>query len=308
MNVGFTFPVLHNAVDIMTPLLLASLGGLLTEMAGMLNIALEGLMLLGAFFGILFSFLTGSLFWGVLLGALVTMGIALIFGAVTIFLKANVFITGLATNLMAAGLTTVLSHHILANKGVVTFPGLAEPPRWTIRGLEGVPVLGDILLGHGFFTYLSWLFLGFVLVLIYATPFGFRLRGAGKNPAALRALGLHPRRYQLIAFGFSGLACALAGASLSLNIGAYVPNISSGRGWTALVILYLGNKTPLGILGAALFFALAESFSNWVQGAQAVPADFVLALPYLITLAVMVGASVIKYRRSSRKKQRECGL
>lgn len=282
----------------MTPLLLAALGGLVTEMVGMLNIALEGLILLGAFFSILFASLTGSLLTGVLLGAAVTMAVAFIFGAVTLFLKANVFITGLATNLMAAGLTTVLSHHIFANKGVIIFPELPDLPTWTIGALEGVPVVGDIFLGHGIFTYLSWLFLGFTLILLYATPFGYRLRGTGSNPDALEALGLRPRRYQLFAFLFSGFACTMAGAGLSLNIGAYVPNISSGRGWTALVILYLGNRTPLGILGAALFFALADSFSNWAQGAWHIPADYILALPYVVTVAAMVGASILKYRRT----------
>jgi len=298
MNNGFTFPVLHNAVDIMTPLLFAALGGLVTEMAGMLNIALEGLILLGAFFSILFSSLTGSLVMGVLLGTLMTMIVALIFGATTIFLKANVFITGLATNLMATGLTAVLSHHIFANKGVVTFPGLGEPPVFTIEVLEGIPILGDIFLGHSLFTYLSWIFLVLTLIMIYATPFGFRLRGAGSNPEAIRSLGLHPRRYQLFAFLFSGFACALAGAGLSLNIGAYVPNISAGRGWTALVILYLGSKTPWGILGAALFFAFADSFSNWAQGVFQIPGDYILAMPYIITVAVMVMASIFRYRRS----------
>jgi len=121
----FSLPLIHNSIGIMTPFLMAGIGGLMTELAGMLNIALEGLMLLGAFFTVVFVATTGSLFWGLLLALMMCVFFAFIFGALTLYLRANVFITGLATNLMAGGLTTVLAFYLYGTKGVLMKPGLS---------------------------------------------------------------------------------------------------------------------------------------------------------------------------------------
>ncbi|HAK47150.1 MAG TPA: ABC transporter permease [Spirochaeta sp.] len=296
-NGEFSIPLIHNSISIMTPFLLAAIGGLMTELGGMLNIALEGLILIGAFFSVIFAAATGSLFLGILLGILMTIFISWIFGAITLYLKANVFITGLATNLLAGGLTAVLSFHLFGTKGVLMFNDLPSLPSLNVPALHGIPVLGDILFGHNILVYMSWLIVVVAWIVIYRTPFGFRLRGTGSNPNAMSALGLKPQNYQMIGILISGFTCGLAGAVLTLNLGAYVPNISSGRGWIALVVIYLGGKTPFGILGAAFVFGLAESLSNYAQGFMDIPADFILAFPYIITVAAMVIMSVIQTRR-----------
>jgi simple sugar transport system permease protein len=294
---GFTFPLLHNTVGIMTPFLLAATGGLFTELAGMLNIALEGLMLFGAFFSVLFAGLTGSLFLGVLLGIASAMLAAALFGAVSLNLKANVFISGLATNLLASGLTIVLAFQIFGNKGVVRF-GIAALPSLTVPCLARIPVLGDLLIGHNVLVYLSWLIVLLAALVIYRTPFGLRIRGTGLNAPTINSLGLQPRRYQMAGILISGFTCGLAGAVLTLNLSAFVPNITSGRGWIALVAIYLGNKTPWGIVIASFVFGFAESLSNYAQGAINVPADFILAFPYLITVLAMIGYSIWRHYRS----------
>ena len=295
----FSIPLIHNSVSIMTPFLLAGIGGLMTELTGMLNIALEGLILIGAFFSVVFASVTGSLFYGIVLGILTTMFISWVFGAISIYLKANVFITGLATNLLAGGLTTVLSFYFFGTKGVLIFRDLPSLPSFDVPALHSVPLAGDILFGHSILVYFGWLIVAAAWILIYKTPFGFRLRGTGSNPSAMTALGLKPQYYQMAAILISGFCCALAGAVLTLNLGAYVPNISSGRGWIALVVIYLGGRTPFGILGASFVFALAESFSNYAQGFMDIPADFILAFPYLITVTSMVIVSIMR----SRKKE-----
>jgi len=295
----FTFPLLHNTIGIMTPFLLAAIGGLFTELAGMLNIALEGLILFGAFFSVVFASYTGNLLLGVILGIGVTMIVAWIFGAISLYLKANIFISGLATNLLASGLTVVLAFQLFGNKGVILFENLPKLPKLTIPSFQRVPVLGDILLGHSIFVYLSWFAVVAAFYVIYRTPFGYRLRGTGIDPKAIRALGLNPLKYQMTGILISGFSCGLAGALLTLGLGAFVPNISSGRGWIALVAIYLGNKRPVGILIAAFLFGLAESASNYAQGAINVPADFILAFPYLITVVAMILYSVWTYRKNS---------
>jgi len=289
--------LVHNAVGIMTPFLLAATGGLYTELAGMLNIALEGLMLVGAFFAVVFAGLTGSLALGVALGIASSMLAALLFGLVTLKLKANVFIAGLATNLLASGLTVVLAFQLFKNKGVVRFE-LGSLPVLSVPALQGIPLLGGLLLGHNLLVYVSWAIVLASVVVIYRTPFGLRLRGTGLNAPTVASLGLRPQAYQLAGILISGFTCGLAGAWMTLNLAAFVPNITSGRGWIALVAIYLGNKTPVGIVVASFVFGLSEAFSNYAQGALKVPADFILAFPYFITVLAMILYSMWRHYRA----------
>ncbi len=291
-------PVLHSAVAIMTPLLLAAMGGLFTELSGMLNIALEGLMLMGAFASIVFTHFTGNMVVGIALGVLASMLLAAILGTVTLHLKSNVFITALAANLFASGLTVVLSFKLFGNKGVVVFDEIASLPRLDIPALAKIPVFGDIFIGHNIFVYMSWVLLALCAWVLYRTPFGFRLRATGIHEQAMVSLGMRPSRYRFIAFLVSGFTCALGGAMLTLNLGAFVPNITSGKGWIALVVIFLGQKKPIGLLFAALVFGFADAFSNYAQGAWNVPADFILAIPYVFTLVAMVLFSIYTSRKN----------
>lgn len=299
MNGAFSIPLLHNTVSIMTPFLLAAIGGLFTQLAGVLNIALEGLMLVGAFFSIVFAAVTGSLFLGIVLGIAASVLVSLLFGVISLRLKANIFVAGLATNLLATGLTTVLSYRLFQNKGVVRFPDVDKLPALVLPGLQRIPIFGDVLFGHNVIVYASWVFLVLATVVIYRTPFGLRLRATGLAPATIVSLGLKPERFQLSAIAISGLTCGLAGSLLTLNLSAFVPNITAGRGWIALVVIYLGNKTPVGILIASFVFGFAESFSNYAQGVTDIPADFILALPYIITVTAMVIYSIWQSRKLS---------
>lgn len=296
-NTSFPIPMLHSTIRIMAPFLLAAIGGLFTELAGMLNIALEGLMLIGAFFSVVLAAATGSLFLGVVLGILASIVAAYVFGFISLNLRANIFITGLATNLFAEGLTVVLAFQIFGNKGVIRFANLSKLPDLSIPSLQRIPVIGDIFIGHNVLIYISWLMVILAAIVIYKTPFGLRIRGTGSNPGAIEAIGLSPRRYGMYAILISGFTCGLAGAVLSLQMGAFVPGITSGRGWIALVAIYLGNKNPLGIFIACLVFGFAESFSNYAQGIMDVPADFILAFPYIITVVAMIAYSIVRHYR-----------
>jgi len=296
-NTTFPIPMLHSTIRIMAPFLLAAIGGLFTELAGMLNIALEGLMLVGAFFSVVFAAATGSLFLGIVLGIGASVVMAYIFGFISLNLRANVFITGLATNLFAEGITVVLAFQIFGNKGVIRFENLSKLPALSVPSLQRIPVLGDILVGHNVLVYVSWIMVAIAAVIIYKTAFGLRVRGTGSNPEAVEAIGLSPRRYRMYAILISGFTCGLAGAILSLQMGAFVPGVTAGRGWIALVAIYLGNKTPHGILIACIVFGLAESFSNYAQGAINVPADFILAFPYIITVVAMIVYSIVRHYR-----------
>ena len=286
-----------NAVAAMTPLIFAAMGGLFTELAGMLNIALEGLILIGAFFAIIFASAAHSLFVGFMAGSLAAMTLAWAYGAATIRLKANIFVTGLAANIFAVGATVVLSNQLFGTKGVIAFkvPELARP---FSAALSGLPLLGQALFSHSVLTYFSWLCVIVTSIIIYRTPAGIRMRATGANAEAVAASGFKPDRYRLLAIVLSGFFCGMAGASLSLPLAAYVPNMSAGRGWIALVAIYLGIKKPGRIALACFVFALAESYSNYAQGLFRIPSEFILAIPYAATLIALVGASLA--RRAKR--------
>lgn len=282
-----------SAITIMAPLLLAATGGLFTELSGMLNIALEGLMLVGAFASIAGVYLTDSLLLGLLIGVGSSMLLSMILASVTLYLKANVFITGLAANLFASGITVILSFHLFGNRGVITFDTLKELPDLFTRFAGQMPLIA----GYHVLTYLSVVLLVAAWVLLYRTPFGMRLRGVGFHEQALASLGLSPHRYRFAACVLSGLYAGLGGAALSLHLGSFVPNITAGRGWIALVAVFLGQRRPIGILLASFIFAFAEAFSNYAQGAWSVPSDFLLALPYAISLFAIIFYSVFETRR-----------
>lgn len=288
--------LLGDAVTMMTPLLFAALGGLFTELSGTLNIALEGLMMIGAFAGVVAAAQSGSLLVGVAAGMVAGMAAALLYGLVSLKLKANEFIAGLATNLFAAGLTVVVSEQVYKTKGVVPFD-IPALPQLSSPLLRGIPVLGELLFHHDMMVYASWAAVGLAWLFLYKTPVGMRLRATGSSPKAIASLGLKADRYRLGAILASGAACGIAGCHLSFRLAAYVPNVSSGRGWIALVAIYLGGRKPLGILAACLLFAGAESFSNFAQGFLKVPPDFILALPYIVTLAALIAGAFVRKLR-----------
>jgi simple sugar transport system permease protein len=292
-------PALHSAVVIMTPLLFAATGGLYTELAGMLNIALEGLLLVGAFSAIATVYFTGSFAAGLVAAILASIMLSALLACTTIKPRSNVFITGLAANLLASGLTIVLSHYLFNTRGVIALHDISHLPLIVIPFINKIPIIGELLSGHSVYVYASWLLLFLSWVAIYKTPFGYRLRACDKHSSALVSLGIYPDTYRWIAFLVSGLCCGIGGSFLSLNLGAFVPNMTAGKGWIALVVIFLGIRKPLGLIAAAFVYGLAEAFSNYAQGLFNIPADFILAMPYLLALAAMVLVSVWVKRKNS---------
>lgn len=280
----------------MTPLLLVALGGLFAELSGLLNIALEGLMLCGSFFAVLFAAYTQSLLLGALLGALSAMALSALLAFVILRLRANPFIAGLAVNLFAAGFTVSLAYRIFGTKGVVTFSALPRLSTLYLSWLDRIPIVREIANNHSYFVYLSWLMVALSSWVLYRSSFGLRLRASGLHEQAVISLGIRVERYRFSALLISGFMAGLGGAFLTLNLRAFVPNISAGKGWIALVVIFLGQKRPRGVLLAAFVIALAEAFSNYAQGALRVPAELILALPYLFSLVALVLFSIYEKR------------
>ncbi|TFH05812.1 MAG: ABC transporter permease [Spirochaetales bacterium] len=275
--------MIGNAAELMIPILLAALGGVLSERAGVLNIGLEGLILVGAFGGILGVNLTTTLLGGLVFGIAMAMILALLYSYASIELRSNIFIAGLATNLLAAGLVPYLSQLIFHTRGVVRSSSIVGFPRFL-----GISVAFYLAIGLAVVVH----------VVLFRTPLGMRIRALGDGPAILEARGLSPNRYKRAVMLLSGGFAGLAGAQMAIRLGVYLPNISAGRGWIALVAVFLGLRHPLGVVVAAGIFALFDSFAGAAQGFTEIPGSLLLGLPYLITLVAMVVYSA--FRRESR--------
>ena len=270
-----------NAFSLTVPILLAAVGGTLTERAGMLNIGLEGLILTGAFGAVAITNATGSILLGLLGGAASGLLLSLLYSVVCLELRANIFVAGLAINLLAAGIIPFLSELLFATRGVVRLATTARLPR--IAGVSGMlPVAVLIAIAAG--------------VALYRTPWGIRLRAAGGTIDSLVARGLSSNRYRRTAALLSGVLAGLAGAEIALRLGVYLPNISAGRGWIALVAIFLGLRNPIGVIGAAFIFAFFEAFAGAAQGFTEISGTLLLGLPYLVTVVAMVVYSALGRR------------
>jgi len=275
----FIIPVFKSALTIMMPVFFAALGGLFPALAGCLNIALEGMLLAGAFSSLaVFSF-TGNVFAAIFCAIISSLSLSALHAYAVFKLKANLFISGLAINLLSSGLCIVLSDKIFKTRGVI------------ISGnVQGLLTL---------FIILGFLFLFIFIIVIYKTPYGYRLRACEKNSDSLASLGINCKFYQMTALLVSGFFCGIGGSFLSLNLGAFVPEMTAGKGWIALAVIFLGLKKPLGILCAAFIFALAESISNHAQGFLSIPADFILAFPYICAFLALIIISIFQKNRQN---------
>jgi simple sugar transport system permease protein len=264
------------------PIILAAAGGYVTYLSGLLNIAAEGTIMLGAFIAYAVLEISGSyLIAGlsaVILAALLSYGYA----SLTLRLGGNIFITGLAVNLIFPGLIGVVSQRAFSTSGV-------------LQSHAASPLS---------FADVTWLFLVLTVIvcigvsyLISSTRAGLLIRSAGINARALEIRGGRPRMIQEISFAISGAANGLAGAFLTFSLQAFIPNISSGKGWLALAAIYLGGFTFRGTLIAVLIFSAAESAANAAQGAFELPASIFLGFPYMITfIGLVVRAFYLKRR------------
>lgn len=265
--------MIASTLSLAVPFLLAGLGGLVAERSGVLNIGLEGLMLAGAFAAIAVAQTSGSVAAGFAAAMIVGIGFSVLFAEVVLRLQANPFVVGLALNLLVAGVVPVVSRVVFATAGVVRLRSAG--PLGSLAGIN-LSVFAAVLITIAIGLWLS------------RSPGGLRLRAAGENERALAYRGVSPRRVRYLAMLACGALSAIGGAAISLRLGVYLPNITSGRGWIALVTVFLGLRRPAGVALSALFFAIFESIAANAQAILSLPATALLGLPHLLTVVAMV--------------------
>lgn len=293
LSFSFLFVVLRAA----SPIVLASMGAVITERAAVPNIGVEGMMLLSAFFAVFGTILTGSAWVGLALGVISAMVAAALLAFVAIDLRADIIVAGFAINILGAGLTVFLMSVLYGQKGTLRETGMPTLPRIQIPGVEAIPGLGAALSNQNVLVYVGWVLVVVTAVLLYRTPFGVRLRAVGENPEASASVGISVRYHQYAALLFGGFTAGLAGANLSIGyLSGFVRDMTAGRGFIALAAALFGARAPVPTLLAALMFGLAEGFGNQLQALR-LPSQLVLMIPYLATVVALVGYRWRQVRR-----------
>lgn len=282
--------LVESVIRALIPILLAALGGMVCERAGVFQISLEGMMLAGAFGAVGASYAAESAAAGVAVAVVAGMAVSLILAYGAVSRDGNPIVVGVAINLLAAGMTSFLLPQLFDVRGVFQDERIAPLPDYPIPLLSDIPVLGPALFSGSLLSYLALLSVPLTWVFLFRSPIGLRLRGVGERPVASATLGVSPTLYKYGAVMFSGAMSGLAGAQLALgNVVQFAENMSSGRGWIAVVAVLFGRAHPWGVLGASLLFGFTEGLGFRLQG-QGFPVQITDALPYVVTLVALAFA------------------
>ena len=275
MSDFFDIFLLKTVLKMATPLLFAAMGGLMSEKSGVMNIALEGLMLVGAFFSVVGAYYFESVWLGVLLGVTAAALTALIHAFWCVTLRADQIVAGTAINLLGSGITVFLMLRIWDQSGQT--PRVGRLP--TFWGTVSVLVPAAFVL------------VPIVWWVLYRTKIGLHIQAAGEQPQAAESVGIDVNLYRYVCVTLSGVFAGLGGIYLSLGeLSGFGREMTQGKGFIALAAMIFGNWTPIGALAACLLFAGAQAFTIQAQATQlGINTDFLLALPYLLTLLAIAG-------------------
>jgi simple sugar transport system permease protein len=289
MDDVFTIALLSSGLRLATPIILAALGGAICSRAGVLNLALEAKMLLGAFVAIVMAFFLGNTYLGILVAMLFGGMLGLLFALLYLKYNVNLIILALAMNLLIMELTVYFMRIMFGNVGSWADPSIQRLPDFELPLIQHIPVIGDILSGYNIIVYFSWAagIIGYIV--LFHTKFGRHIRAVGENKAAAETLGINVARVQISALVIAGMLCALGGAFLSVgHLTLFTRNMSNGRGWVAVTAAIFGFEHPLGVLLTGYFFGLAEAFAVRIQNVTDLPPNLVQLLPQFATLVALI--------------------
>ena len=274
------------------PIALAALGGTMTERSGVTNIALEGSMLVGCFFGVVAADRTHNVWIALAVALLAGMALAALHAYASITLRADQIVSGMALNILALGLTTYLDYQMYGTTG--TPADLAAVPDLHLTFLNGIPYVGEAIADQNSIVWASLLLVVALQVFLFRTVLGLRWRAVGEHPRAAETVGVDVRRIRYAAVLASGALAALGGAYLSLGVvHSFTDGMTGGRGFIGLAAMIFGRWTPLGALAASLIFGYGNALSTSLQGATVgdtkLPVQLLGTLPYILTILAVAG-------------------
>ncbi len=281
--------MLSSAVLLSVPITLGAFSGVLCERSGVVNIAIEGMMLMASMVGALVGSLTHNAWLGLVGAILSGVLLALLHGVLSIKYRINQVISGTVINIFSAGFTAFVSQKFLQEN-----QALNSPPMFTripIPLLSDIPLLGPIFFNTNLFVYLMFILLIVIQVALFATRWGLRLRSVGEHPKAADTLGINVFKTRYMAVLLGGVVAGIAGAFFTLgSVGRFDEGMTAGKGFIGLAAMIFGNWTPLGSMGAGLLFGFADALGSKLSIlGSAIPPQFMAMAPYLITMIVLAG-------------------
>ncbi|MBU5255084.1 ABC transporter permease [Tissierella praeacuta] len=289
LNMTFIIALLSASIRLSVPILFAALGGMYSERSGVVNIGLEGIMLVGAFAGVVGSYFTGSYWIGALVAIVSGIFISAIFALITVKIKINQIVSGVAINLLAVGLTSFFYRALF---GITTVPITVkafEPINIPI--LSNIPIIGEIFFKQTVLVYIAFLLVPISYYIFYKTSVGLSIRTVGEHPMAADTVGIPVNKVRTICVLVSGALAGLGGCFLSLGqFNMFVDNMVSGRGFIAVAAVIFGKWNPKGVLMASLIFGIADALQIRIQmSGLNIPYQFLLMFPYLLTVVAVTG-------------------
>jgi ABC-type uncharacterized transport system permease subunit len=276
------------ALRMATPIAFASLGGIFSERVGIINIGLEGMMLTSAFTGVATTYFSGNPWLGVL-AAILSGGLLGLFHALlTVKFIGNQIVSGTGINVFALGFTAYMSQVLWGSRGASeSVQGLEAV---SIPLLKDIPIIGDIIGTHTPLVYLMLIITVLSYVVLFKTPIGLRIRAVGEHPAAADTAGINVFKTKYLCVIVSGMLAGLGGAFLSLgHLNLFVWGMTGGRGFIAMAAMIFGKWMPFGAFGASFLFGFADALQMRLQALGLLPPQIILAIPYILTVAVLAG-------------------
>ena len=284
IDYSFIVDFLFMWIRVATPILLTALGAVICERTGVVNLGLDGIMLISALFGVLGSAWGGNLFWGIVAGVGAALAVSGVFAYFHLMLKANAVLCGTAINTIAGGLTVFVLQLATGEKGSSSSLKSYSFPAVRIPVIKDIPVLGDILSGHNVVTYFAFLMVIVISVFLYRTPMGLRMRAVGENPSAASSVGQNVVKIRFLAILLCGVMAGMGGMYLSMGyLSMFTRDMVAGRGFIALAACAMGQASPVGALISSMVFSFFDGLSNILQLLQ-IPSEFVQMLPYGATI------------------------
>lgn len=283
-----------------TPILFATLAAGVAQQSGICNMALEGIMLFCALFGVIFSSMTQSWVMGILLTMITGGIIGLIMAFFVLNLKTDEILAAIAINLVASGSTVLLLLAYSGDRGTSASVASVSAPVINIPGVEAIPFVGEIISGQNILTWLALIMVFVIHMFLYHTPLGLRIRAVGENQNAAESVGISSRKVRYIALVISGILCSLGGYFMSGGyMNMFSKEMAAGRGFIALAASAMGRNTPVGGFLVALLFGISQAFSNAMQLTN-IPMELVQMVPYGVVLIGLAAFSYSELRKRAK--------
>jgi ABC-type uncharacterized transport system permease subunit len=284
-----TLDLIRASIRLATPILLAALAAVLSNRAGVFNLALEGQMLLGAFVAILSAYWLGNTYLGVIAGALSGALLGAVFAFLYLRYKVDLIIVAIALNLFISAMTIFFLRTFFGNVATWADPSIRQLPDIQLPLVHNLPVLGALFSGHNAIVYFSWLATAAIYVILFHTPFGRHVRAVGENQAAAESLGINVPRVKLFALMLGAGMSALGGAFLSVgHLTLFARDISNGRGFIGLIAALFGFSHPVGAFLASMFFGFADALGVRLQTTTDIPPSLIQFMPHVLTILALV--------------------